>query len=120
MENIFFTLNENEQYLKKQFSSGKELVIRRFFIKDIECMIAYVLGLNNVQNISNFILKPAFEYTGEIDKNKGVLDELINKVCLVSEVVQEVSYSTIISELMKGKCALFVNNEAKALILAVD
>ena len=120
MENIFFTLNENEQYLKKQFSSGKELVIRRFFIKDIECMIAYVLGLNNVQNISNFILKPAMEYSGEIDKNKGVLDEIINKVCIVTEVVQEDSYSTIITELMKGKCALFVNNEAKALLLAVD
>ena len=120
MENIFFTLKENEDYLKTQFSSGDELIVRRFFIKNIECMLVYVIGLNNVKNISDFVLRPAYEFDGQIDEKVSVLDEIINKVCLVTETKQESSFSNVIPELMKGKCALFVNNESNAIILAVD
>lgn len=120
MENIFLSIRENETYLRNQFSYGKELIIRKFNIQDIECMVVYIIGLTSVKDVSNFMIKPALEYDGDIDKSKNVLDEILSSICMVSEVAKETSFDTIIAELLKGKCALFVNNEAEALVLAVD
>ena len=120
MENIFFELEKNEKYLLDKFSSGKELVVRKFNIQNLECMVVYILGLTNVEYVSEYMIKPALEYTGEIDKNKSVIDEIINKVCQVTEVTKETKFNTLISELMKGKCLLFVNNSNEAMIMAVD
>ena len=120
MGDIFFTLDENESHIKQVFCDGQEVVLRRFFIQDIECMVAYILGLSDVQNISDYLIRPSQTFAGTIDKSGDIVSEIMHKVCQFAEVAIEYSYGTLIDEMMKGKAVLFVNNCTHILVLAVD
>ncbi|MBM7571033.1 spore germination protein [Aquibacillus albus] len=121
---LFRTIDENIENIKKLYDSPDDLITRKFTIGNTnqECAIIYIAGLTNKTVIDNRIMQSIQIESVESGKNVEVKgDALLNTL---HEKVLHSSVSKVVNNLdevslaiLSGDTALFVNGTDKVLIL---
>lgn len=109
---------KNMTYLKECFCQGEELIIKEFTIGKHPAFLAYMVGLVDVESLTDFLIKPA---QNAIKVPKQVTaDYLTKKVFYLPQLEACDSWEKIVTEITKGKAVAFVEGMEEALIASVD
>lgn len=109
-------LSKNISYLTTRLGNSNELICKEIHTPKTTMAVMYMLGLNNTEQLSKFVLTPLSQVTEKVTK----LSTLSSSVITLSETTEEKDNNKIVSALLKGKAILLVDGIDSALILAVD
>ena len=109
-------LNKNIQYIKDRLGNSEELIVKEISTPHNKMAVLYMLGLNDTEILSKFVISPLSKATQKIEK----MDTVSSSIITLSETTEERDNTAIISALLKGKGALIIDGFDRALILAVD
>ena len=109
-------LKKNIDTLKDIFQNSNELVVKEITVGKKNCAIVYLLGLNNTEFLSKFVIEPLLNYKGEISN----IEIITSKILTLSECEKETDTKEIVSQLLKGKGVLLIDSLKECLVLAVD
>lgn len=109
---------QNIAYLKQRFCNGDELIIKEFFLGQYHAFLVYMVGLIDVEILTDFLIKPA----QRVDKISQPLtrDYLIQKVFFLPQLDVCADWEKIVTEITKGKAVVFVESLKEAMIANVD
>ena len=110
------SINKNINYLKSQLGNSKELIVKEILCGKTKCAIVYMLGLCDTEILSKLVINPLMQIKGKISSLKSLT---MNTITL-SEATEETDNKEIISNILKGKAILLVDNLKECLILSVD
>ena len=133
-ENVFYSLQENLEYIKSKFNAliNSDIIIREFSLtcknKQYNAFLIYIDGMTDSVIINNFVLRPLMlknksntykviqpktvtMHTPSSQKNK--INELANYIYtnLVpnNNLSKQTKFEKIISDINSGNCVLFVD-----------
>lgn len=109
-------LSKNISYIRERLGNSKELIVKEIITPNNKMAVLYMLGLNDTENLSKFVIYPLSKITQKIEKISTISSSIIT----LGEVTEEKDNNAIISALLKGKGVLLINGFDTALILAVD
>ena len=109
-------LSKNVSYIKERLGSSKELICKEINTPFNKMAVLYMLGLNDTEILSKFVISPLSQNTQKIEK----LEYVSSNIITLSETSEEGDNNAIISAILKGKGILLIDGFDKALILAVD
>lgn len=109
-------LSKNISYIRERLGNSKELIVKEIITPNNKMAVLYMLGLNDTENLSKFVISPLSKITQKIEKISTISSSIIT----LGEVTEEKDNNAIISALLKGKGVLLINGFDTALILAVD
>ena len=114
--NMKTNLKRNIETLKEIFQNSNELVVKEIKVGKKDCAIVYLLGLNNTEFLSKFVIEPLLNFKGEISN----IEIITSKILTLSECEKETETKEVVSQLLKGKGVLLIDSLKECLILAVD
>ena len=132
---IFSNLNQNLKYMKIKYNTliNSDIVIREFTLRannnQYKAFLFYIDGMSDTKLINDFVLKPlmlkntsnSLDYSDSkiintqnditVKKNKKVNLEnvILNSLLPQNAVKKEKDFSSIISGINSGNCALFID-----------
>lgn len=109
-------LIKNIEYLKSRLGNSNELIVKEISAGGTKCAILYLLGLNDTESLSKFVIVPLSEYKGRITK----LDDILTSIITLSEAEKEKDNNKLVSAILKGKGVLLVEGFDGAIVLAID
>lgn len=109
-------LIKNIEYLKSRLGNTDELIVKEISANGTKCAVLYLLGLNDTESLSKFVIIPLSEYTEKITK----LDDILKNCIALSEAEIEKDNEKLVSAILKGKGILLVDGFDKAIVLAID
>lgn len=109
-------LTKNIEYLKTRLGNSNELIVKEISAGGIKCAILYLLGLNDTESLSKFVIQPLSEYKGRI----GKLADILTNIITLSEAEEEKDNNKLVSAILKGKGVLLVDGFDGAVVLAID
>lgn len=109
-------LSKNVKYIKSKLNDSSELVCKEIITPKCSMAVLYLMGLNDTEKLSKFVIEPLSKISQKIDK----LSTLTSGIITLGETETEGDNNKIISAVLKGKAILIVNGFDKCIILAVD
>lgn len=109
---------QNRQFLQDSFCNGEELIIKEFFIGKHTAFLAYIVGLIDVESITDFVIKPA--QNAKKVPAKMTIEYLTQKIFYLPQLEECEEWEKIITEITKGKAVVFVEGLGQAIIANVD
>lgn len=109
-------LSKNVEYIKSRLGDSSELVCKEISTPKCNMAILYLMGLNDTEKLSKFVIDPLSKLTQKVDK----LSTLTTSVITLGETEIEGDNNKIVSAVLKGKAILIVDGFDKCIILAVD
>lgn len=109
-------LSKNVEYIKSRLGDSSELVCKEIFTPKCSMAVLYLMGLNDTEKLSKFVIDPLSKINQKIDK----LSTLTSSIITLGEMETEGDNNKIISAVLKGKAILIVDGFDKCIILAVD
>lgn len=109
-------LSKNVEYIKSKLNDSSELVCKEIITPKCSMAVLYLMGLNDTEKLSKFVIEPLSKISQKIDK----LSTLTSGIITLGETETERDNNKIISAVLKGKAILIVDGFDKCIILAVD
>ena len=109
-------LSKNVEYIKSKLNDSSELVCKEIITPKCSMAVLYLMGLNDTEKLSKFVIEPLSKINQKIDK----LSNLTSGIITLGETETERDNNKIISAVLKGKAILIVDGFDKCIILAVD
>ncbi len=109
-------LRKNVEYIKSRLGDSSELVCKEITTPKCSMAVLYLMGLNDTEKLSKFVIEPLSKINQKIDK----LSTLTSSIITLGETETEGDNNKIVSAVLKGKAVLIVNGFDKCIILAVD
>lgn len=109
-------LSKNISYIRERLGNSKELIVKEIITPNNKMAVLYMLGLNDTENLSKFVISPLSKISQKIEK----ISTISSSIVTLGEVTEEKDNNAMISALLKGKGLLLINGFDTALILAVD
>lgn len=110
------TLEKNISKIKEKFQQSEQLIVKKIKTTSINCAVLYIVGLNDSELLSKFVITPLI-HTNEKIVDLNIVSEKILTLgeCILSKTLEEMS-----EKLLKGKALLLVDGFSEGIILGVD
>lgn len=109
-------LEKNIAYIRSKFGDSDELIERKILCGSTKISVLYLLGLNDVDKLSQFVIEPIKKWNGSI-KSVG---QLMRQIITLGECEIEGNSEKIVSALLKGKGVLMTDGFKDAVVLGID
>ncbi|MEA4846769.1 MAG: spore germination protein [Clostridiaceae bacterium] len=114
-------LRANMERMKQEFNipKNKDIIIREFKVaRKINAFILYIDGMVNKNTVNNLILKQLMSPVHFLDFKEGSnLDYIIDNVLSLNRVIKEQAYDEIVSCVLNGTTALFIDGCEECIII---
>ncbi len=118
MEKLYNNYKKNVEFIKSYMNNRDDLVVREIKNGKHSFAIFYILGLSDAENISKLVIAPIINY--KTFGNRNVINILQQQVLTFSEINTETNFDKIISEILKGKAVIVVDNNQTVITLQSD
>lgn len=119
MNSVNKQLKINLDYIKQEFGDkNKDIVVKNLFVFGKKAFIVYLLGMVDVEYLTNFVIVPCMTYNKAV-KGK-VIDCLKQEVLFYPEIEDESDLNKIVNHIVHGKAIMFVEDQLQGLVISVD
>lgn len=112
---VYHSLIDNEKFLRREFGSTRDLIIRHFVIAGrAQAMLVYLDNMVDLKIINEHILEPLME---ERTYPVSDLEDLVRTVISVGQISTASKMKELLTHVLYGNAAVFVDNMPQALVV---
>lgn len=115
---IFKSLSKNVNYIKTEFGNSTDIIVKQFFVANMQVALLYLKGMTNIIQLTDFVIKP-MQKLKTLPKNNKV-NFVLNNVISFPEITNENDLTEIVTQITKGKVALFFHGSTNGYLLELD
>lgn len=109
-------LEKNITSIQEYFENSEQLIVKKIKSGNVMCAVLYIVGLNDSELLSKFVITPLIENTEKISSIQYVCENILT----LSETVSGQGLKEFSEKLLKGKALLLVDGFSEGIVLGVD